>query len=37
MSLMLLLRKARCIWACCAADVTVVPFPIAPMICWYAL
>ena len=34
---MLLLRAARNIWACASAEVTVVPLPTAPMICWYAL
>jgi len=32
MSLMLLLRKARCIWACWSG--VVVPLPTTPMICW---
>ena len=34
---MLLLRAARCIWACASADVAVEPFPTAPMMAWYAL
>ena len=34
---MLVLRDARCIWACASAEVAVVPLPTAPMMAWYAL